>query len=290
MQLLLHREPFSGYLQVQANWYGARYWPSRPSSKGSLQSRTRERKIAIARAIDQFQSDQGAYGRDSLHLAAAKAEQFRYYAKKYVPDRPGLLKEIDNSQLTLDNVPSKKKKINPSHQTLNDIPNKIVAIILSYLTFKEKCCLGRTNIRMRALSMMSEFWRLIRIPNQILNYTLIPNIIAMGTQFLSIPWCSVQGNWSEYMDLKNFLRNNVSDLEYLDLSGCNGSGTCNGDDSMAALLVSRSKKLAVPDLSTLRLTLIKTIMNKLTCRAASQLWICPQSEIMPTKIYFSTRR
>jgi hypothetical protein len=86
----------------------------------------------------------------------------------------------------------------------------------------------------------------------------------MGTKVLSIPWCSVQGNWSEYMDLKNFLRSNVTDLEYLDLSGCNGSGTCDGDDSMTALLVSKSKKLAVLDLSTSRLTLIKTIMNKLT--------------------------
>jgi hypothetical protein len=32
---------------------------------------------------------------------------------------------------------------------------------LSYLTFKEKCYLGRTNTRMRALSMMPEFWRQI---------------------------------------------------------------------------------------------------------------------------------
>jgi hypothetical protein len=47
------------------------------------------------------------------------------------------------------------------------------------------------------------------------------------------------------------------------MTGCNGSGTYDGNDNMAATLVSRSESLTVLDLSTSRLTLISTIMKAL---------------------------
>jgi hypothetical protein len=148
--------------------------------------------------------------------------------------------------------------------TLNDMPNEVMAIIWSYLTFTEKTRIGCTNNRMRALSEMPEFWRLIRIPHQVLTYNLISNIITMGTKRLSIPWCAIKGNWSGYTDLENILTEGLSDLEYLDMTGCNGSGTYDGNDRMAAILVSRSEDLTILDLTSSRLTLVSTIMRALT--------------------------
>ena len=151
----------------------------------------------------------------------------------------------------------------PPQCTLNDMLNEIMSKIWSYLPFKDRCRLGAINTRMRSVSMMPEFWRRITIPNQDLTYTLMNNIISMGTQSLSIPWSSVKGDWLEYKGLKNILKDNVSNLEYLDLSGCNGSGISRGDDDMVALLVAKSTKLKILDLSASRVTLVNTIAGKL---------------------------
>ena len=110
------------------------------------------------------------------------------------------------TQSTKEGEQQKERQNTKKEVTLNDMPNEVMAIIWSYLTFTEKSRIGRINNRMRALSEMPEFWRLVRIPHQVLSYTLISNIITMGTKKLSIPWCSIRGNWSGCTDLENIFK------------------------------------------------------------------------------------
>jgi hypothetical protein len=105
--------------------------------------------------------------------------------------------------------------------------------------------------------MLPEFWRLVKIPDTALSCTLITTIIEMGTKLLSIPRCSLEGNWLEVIGLENFLISNASGLEHLDLAGFEG------DDSLAATMVYMSKKLTVLDLSESRFALVTSIINEL---------------------------
>lgn len=146
---------------------------------------------------------------------------------------------------------------NPSHPTLNDIPNEVLTIIMSYLTFKERCRFGWTNTRLRALPMIPGFWRLVKIQDTALSCTLVTTIIKMGTKLLRIPRCYLQGNWLEIIGLENFMIGNASGLEHLDLAGFEG------DDSLAATLVYMSKKLTVLNLSESRFALMASIINRL---------------------------
>jgi hypothetical protein len=237
--------------------------------KGLLQSRK-----------DKFNYSPDEEKRKTTHLVARTPRQYRQYCnKRGTNDTKSIVPtsethteqnvaykdiqlptkiELENisfesditTQFTRDHEQQTGRQNQKKEITLNDMPNEVMAIIWSYLTFTEKSRIGRTNNRMRALSEMPEFWRLVRIPHQVLSYTLISNIITMGTKRLSIPWCSIRGNWSGYSDLENILTEGLSNLEYLDMTGCNGSGTYDGNDSMAAILVSRSESLTVLDLST----------------------------------------
>ena len=76
---------------------------------------------------------------------------------------------------------------NKTHQhTLTDMPNEVLKIIMSYLTFKERCHFGWTNARLRTLPMIPEFWRLVKIHDTTLSCTLIATVIKMGTKKLII--------------------------------------------------------------------------------------------------------
>jgi hypothetical protein len=147
---------------------------------------------------------------------------------------------------------------NKTHQhTLTDMPNEVLKIIMSYLTFKERCRFGWTSARLRTFLMIPGFWRLVKIHDTTLSCTLIATVIKMGTKKLIIPRCSIQGNWLEVFGLEDFMIDNPLEMEHINMAGYKGS------DSLAATLVYMSKKLTILDLSESRFALMTSIINKL---------------------------
>ena len=56
---------------------------------------------------------------------------------------------------------------NEIHQhTLTDMPNEVLKIIMSYLTFKERCRFRWTSARLRTFLIIPGFWRLVKIHAQ----------------------------------------------------------------------------------------------------------------------------
>ena len=64
--------------------------------------------------------------------------------------------------------------------------------------FDERCKFGATNRRIQFILTADRFWHKISIPNHLLKYELINKVVNMGTQSLSIPWSSIDGEWTEY--------------------------------------------------------------------------------------------
>jgi hypothetical protein len=137
------------------------------------------------------------------------------------------------------------------------MPNEVLKIITSYLTFKERLRVGWTNTRLRALPMIPEFWRLIKIRDTTLSFALITTVIEMCTKRLIIPGCSIQGNQLEVYGLENFMIEHAPELEHIGMAGYKGS------DRLAATLIYMSKKLTVLDLAESRFALMSSIINKL---------------------------
>jgi hypothetical protein len=144
-----------------------------------------------------------------------------------------------------------------SHTTLSDMPNEVLKVITSYLTFKDRMRIGRTNTRLRTLPMIPEFWETIKIRDTTLNRDLISTIIEMCTKRLMIPRCSIQGNHLEVYGLESFMIEHTPELEYISLAGYKGS------DRLAATLVYMSKKLTVLDLAESRFALMSSIITRL---------------------------
>ena len=147
----------------------------------------------------------------------------------------------------------------PEVTTLEQLPNEILEKICDHLTFKERCKLGATNRRLQFVLTANKFWTTISIPNQILKYELINKLVNMGTQSLSIPWSSINGEWTEYSHLISTLSTYASNLRYLNISGFNDSTQTRGDDRIMAVLVAKSVHLKTLDLTASKLTLLSTI-------------------------------
>ena len=147
----------------------------------------------------------------------------------------------------------------PKVATLEQLPNEILEKICEYLTFEERCKLGATNRRIQFILVANRFWTKISIPNQLLKYELINKLVNMGTQSLSIPWSSINGEWAEYSHLVSTLSTYASNLRYLNISGFNDSTQTRGDDRIMAILIAKSNHLRTLDLTASKLTLLSAI-------------------------------
>ena len=111
-----------------------------------------------------------------------------------------------------------------------------------------------------------EGWRTFMhttVPNHLLKYELINKVVNMGTQSLSIPWSSINGEWTEYSHLNSTLSAYTSQLVYLNVSGFNNSAQTRGDDRIIAILVAKSTNLRTLDVTESKLTLMSTIATVL---------------------------
>ena len=81
----------------------------------------------------------------------------------------------------------------------------------------------------------------------------------MGTQSLSIPWSSIDGEWTEYSHLVSTLSTYASNLRYLNISGFNNSTQIRGDSRIIATLIAKSTNLKTLDLTASKLILLSTI-------------------------------
>ena len=158
-----------------------------------------------------------------------------------------------------------KNTYNPEPQiaTLEQLPNEILEKICKYLTFEERCKFGATNRRIQFVLTADKFWHKISIPNHLLKYELINKVVNMGTQSLSIPWSSINGEWTEYSHLVSTLSAYTSQLVYLNVSGFNNSAQTRGDDRIIAILVAKSTNLRTLDVTESKLTLMSTIATVL---------------------------
>ena len=132
--------------------------------------------------------------------------------------------------------------------------------ICEYLTFEERCKFGATNRRIQFVLTADKFWHKISIPNHLLKYELINKVVNMGTQSLSIPWSSINGEWTEYSHLVSTLSAYTSQLVYLNVSGFNNSAQTRGDDRIIAILVAKSTNLRTLDVTESKLTLMSTVL------------------------------
>ena len=93
----------------------------------------------------------------------------------------------------------------PPVATLEQLPNEILEKICEYLTFEERCKFGATNRRIQFILTADRFWHKISIPNHLLKYELINKVVNMGMQSLSIPWSSIDREWTEYRRSPHFV-------------------------------------------------------------------------------------
>ena len=147
----------------------------------------------------------------------------------------------------------------PPVATIEQLPNEILEIICEYLTFEERCKFGATNGRIQFILTADKFWHKILIPNHLLKYELINEVVNIGTQSLSIPWSSINGEWTEYSHLVSTLHAYTSNLVYLNISGFNESTQIRGDNRMITILIAKSADFRTLDLTASKLTLLSTI-------------------------------
>ena len=144
--------------------------------------------------------------------------------------------------------------------TLNlmDMPLEIMEKILLYIPFKQRICLQRVNHRIRNQILGSgALWKRIFIRNSYLDSSIMKRIIKAKPTSLDIPGCVWKPTQLEIGEMIVDLNIFEPKLEYLGLQGFEGN------TSIMALIIIKSKNLKTLDLSEASFALLNHVLHQI---------------------------
>ena len=144
--------------------------------------------------------------------------------------------------------------------TLNlmDMPLEIMEKILLYIPFKQRICLQRVNHRTRNQILGSgALWKRIFIRNSYLDSSIMKRIIKAKPTSLDIPGCVWKPTQLEIGEMIVDLNIFEPKLEYLGLQGFEGN------TSIMALIIIKSKNLKTLDLSEASFALLNHVLHQI---------------------------
>ena len=144
--------------------------------------------------------------------------------------------------------------------TLNlmDMPLEIMEKILLYIPFKQRICLQRVNHRIRDQILGSGIlWKRIFVRNSYLDSSIMKRIIRAKPTSLDIPGCTWKPTQLEIREIIVELNIFEPKLEYLGLQGFEGNA------SVMALIIIKSKNLKTLDLSEASFALLNHVLHQI---------------------------
>ena len=102
-----------------------------------------------------------------------------------------------------------------------------------------------------------ELWRSERIRGKELSCKVLRGIVKPNTESLDIPYCTVTNNWTNQSVLEEVLNHKGTNLKHIGIAGYDGN------DTLMAILVSKSTNLTVLDMSKASAKVVSTFIDGL---------------------------